>query len=102
LRPTQHGAAWEELRADVAQLVARLTCDHHADANILDARPGICDAACVALSECEAALRCDDGVFLIASETPWTSMRDTHTWRAPRDPAITMLYADLPEGALLH
>jgi hypothetical protein len=88
LRPAQEGTAWTELRGTVASLLVRLISDH--------------GAICVPISDREAALRTDGAVFWIASPMPWTPLRAAGTWLAPYDPAIVMLYTDLPPDVALH
>jgi hypothetical protein len=102
LRTGQEGEAWQELRDMVARLVARLVCDHRTEARMIDDRPGIGVAACLPLSDCEAALRVEDGIFLISSALPWTSLRKVGTWRVPHAPDIVMIYAGMPAGTVLH
>jgi len=102
LRPGQEGQAWIELREVVARLLARLISDHRAAPRIVEDRPGVGKATCIAFSDHEAALRVDDGVFWIYSAIPWTVTREARTWGTPHDPVIVMLYAGVPPGAVLH
>jgi hypothetical protein len=86
----------------VARLLARLIADHRTERRMIDERPGGAIAACVALSDQEAALRVEDGVFFISSAVPWTVLRGAGTWRVPHDPDIVMIFAGAPPGAVLH
>jgi hypothetical protein len=102
LRPAQEGTAWTELRGTVASLLVRLISDHGTEHRLVDERAGIGGAICVPISDREAALRTDGAVFWIASPMPWTPLRAAGTWLAPYDPAIVMLYTDLPPDVALH
>jgi hypothetical protein len=102
LRPAQEGTAWTELRGTVARLLIRLISDHGIEHRMVDERAGIGGAICVPISDREAALRTDGAVFWIASPTPWTALRAAGTWLAPHDPAIVMLYTELPPDVALH
>jgi hypothetical protein len=102
LRPGQEDKSWQELRQMVARLLRRMISEHRTEGRMVDRRPGVGIAACVALSDHEAALRLEDAVFFISSLVPWTALREAGIWRTPQDPDIVMIYARAPPGAVLH
>ena len=102
LRAGQEGDAWRDLRDMVARLLARLISGHRTEPRMVDERPGVGVATCLALSDHEAALRVEDGIFLISSPIAWTSLREAGIWRTPPDPDIVMVFAGTPAGTTLH
>jgi hypothetical protein len=100
LRPVQVGPEWQALRAMVARLLARLISEHRTERRMADIRPEIGPAICIALTDCEAALSADEGVFYIVSDAPWTVMRGAGVWSVPRDAEIVLLYSNRPPGPL--
>ena len=102
LRAGQEGQAWRDLRGMVVRLLALLICGHRTERQMIDKRPGVGVARCLALSDHEAALRVEDGIFLISSPIAWTSLREAGTWRTPEAPDIVMIYAGTPAGVTLH
>ena len=49
------------------------------EAQRLDSVPGKSTPICAALTDCEAAVSVNDGVFFISSDTGWTSMREARS-----------------------